>query len=195
MNNYITGSVIKMLREKQRLTQLQLAEKLNVSDKTISKWETGKGFPDISLIEPLAIVLQVSVAELLSGEQIINTNQAANILKSKLYVCPICGNVIHALGDTVISCCGVSLPALDAEAPDEHHEIQIEPVEDEHFITVRHPMTKSHYISFLAYVTSEKFQMIKLYPEGNAECRFRLRGRGYLYCYCNRHGLMVKQIR
>ena len=41
MNNYITGSVIKMLREKQRLTQLQLAEKLNVSDKTISKWETG----------------------------------------------------------------------------------------------------------------------------------------------------------
>ena len=89
----------------------------------------------------------------------------------------------------------MSLPALEAEAPDEHHEIQIEPVEDEHFITVHHSMTKSHYISFLAYVTSEKFQMIKLYPEGNAECRFRLRGRGYLYCYCNRHGLMVKQIR
>ena len=127
--------------------------------------------------------------------QLQNKEKAFRLLRSKLYVCPICGNVIHTLGDTVISCCGVSLPALEAEAPDEHHEIQIEPVEDEHFITVHHPMTKSHYISFLAYVTSEKFQMIKLYPEGNAECRFRLRGRGYLYCYCNRHGLMVKQIR
>ena len=127
--------------------------------------------------------------------QLQNKEKAFRLLRSKLYVCPICGNVIHTLGDTVISCCGLSLPALEAEAPDEHHDIQIEPVEDEHFITVHHPMTKSHYISFLAYVTSEKFQMIKLYPEGNAECRFRLRGRGYLYCYCNRHGLMVKQIR
>ena len=195
MNHYITGSAIRALREQQHLTQAQLAEKLSVSDKTISKWETSRGLPDISLLEPLAQALKVSVAELLTGEQIVNTNRAANMLKSQLYVCPICGNVIHTPGDTVIGCCGVSLPALEAEAPDEHHEIQIEPVEDEHFITVHHPMTKSHYISFLAYVTSEKFQMIKLYPEGNAECRFRLRGRGYLYCYCNRHGLMVKQIR
>ena len=58
MNNYITGAAIKALREKNRLTQQQLAEKLCVSDKAISKWETGKGFPDISLIEPLANVLQ-----------------------------------------------------------------------------------------------------------------------------------------
>lgn len=92
MNNYITGAAIMALREKNRLTQ-QLAEKLCVSDKAISKWETGKGFPDISLIEPLANVLQVSIPELLSGKQIINTNRSANILKSNLYVCPICGNI------------------------------------------------------------------------------------------------------
>ena len=103
MNNYITGAAIRALREKNRLTQQQLAEKLCVSDKAISKWETGKGFPDISLIEPLANVLQVSIPELLSGEQIINTNRSANILKSNLYVCPICGNIFHSTGSAMIS--------------------------------------------------------------------------------------------
>ena len=177
------------------MTQAELANKIDVSSKTISKWETAKGLLDISLIEPLSSALGVSVMELMKGDAVINQNKSANLLSSKLYVCPVCGNVIHTLGDTVISCCGVSLPALEAEAPDEHHEIQIEQVEDEQFITVHHPMHKSHYISFLAYVTSNKFQMMKLYPEGNAECRFRFQGRGYLYCYCNRHGLMMKQVR
>ena len=66
MNNYVTGAVIKTLREKKKMTQSQLAQQLCVSDKTISKWETGKGFPDISLLEPLAKALQLSVPELLS---------------------------------------------------------------------------------------------------------------------------------
>ena len=134
MNNYITGAVIRALREKKRLTQHQLAEKLCVSDKAISKWETGKGFPDISLIEPLANTLQVSLPELLSGEQIINTNRSANILKSNLYVCPICGNIFHSTGSAMISCCGVTLPALEAEQADEEHEIKCEKIEDEFFI-------------------------------------------------------------
>lgn len=126
MNNYITGTAIRALREKKRLTQHQLAEKLCVSDKAISKWETGKGFPDISLIEPLTNILQVSLPELLSGEQIINTNRSANILKSNLYVCPICGNIFHSTGPAMISCCGVTLPALEAEQADEEHEIKCE---------------------------------------------------------------------
>lgn len=176
MSLYVTGNTIKQLREQKKMTQAELADKIDVSSKTVSKWEAAKGLPDISLLEPLSAALGVSVMELMKGDAVINQNRSANLLCSKLYVCPICGNVIHTLGDTVISCCGVSLPALEAEAPDEHHDIQIEQVEDEHFITVHHPMTKFHYISFWAYVTSEKFQRIKLYPEGNAECRFRLRG-------------------
>ena len=137
MNNYITGAAIRALREKKRLTQHQLAEKLCVSDKAISKWETGKGFPDISLIEPLANTLQVSLPELLSGEQIINTNRSANILKSNLYVCPICGNIFHSTGSAMISCCGVTLPALEAEQADEEHEIKCEKIEDEFFISIQ----------------------------------------------------------
>ena len=177
MNNYITGAAIRALREKKRLTQHQLAEKLCVSDKAISKWETGKGFPDISLIEPLANTLQVSLPELLSGEQIINTNRSANILKSNLYVCPICGNIFHS-----------------TEQADEEHEIKCEKIEDEFFISIQHPMTKEHYISFVVYCTGERFESVKLYPESSIEVRFFSRGHGTLYWYCNHHGLFKKRI-
>ena len=54
MDQYVTGMTIKSLREKNKMTQLMLADKLGVSDKTISKWETGKGYPDITLLEPIA---------------------------------------------------------------------------------------------------------------------------------------------
>ena len=194
MNIYVTGNTIKALREQNQLTQTELAERIGVSSKTISKWETAKGLPDISLIQPLARALGISVIELMNGQQILNKNVSANMLRSLFYVCPICGNAIHALGNSVVSCCGITLPALEAEEGDDDHTVTIEDVEDEHFITVAHEMTKSHYISFLAFLTSDRLQMVKLYPEGNAETRLQLRGHGWLYLYCNRHGLMKKRI-
>lgn len=194
MNTYITGTAIRALRESNGLTQAKLGECIGVSSKTISKWETSRGLPDISLLQPLARALGVSLIELMNGENIANRNISCNILRSRLYVCPICGNVIHAAGEAVISCCGVTLPALEAEEPDEDHLLTIENVEDEHFLTVHHPMTKEHYISFLAFATSDQFQLVKLYPEGNPETRMQLRGHGIVYLYCNRHGLMKRRI-
>ena len=195
MNNYVTAGAIKALREKKGLTQNQLAQILNVSDKAVSKWETAKGLPDITLIEPLAAALGVSVPELMSGEKVTNNNVSANLLRAKFYVCPVCGNVIYASGDALISCCGITLPALEASVPDGEHEVKIETVEDESFITVSHSMTKQHYISFAAFATSDRIQLVKFYPEGNAETRMNLRGGGYLYVYCNRHGLMKQKVR
>ena len=194
MNTYVTGNTIKMLREGRNLTQAELADLIGVSSKTISKWETAKGLPDISLLQPLAQALGISVIELMNGQQIMNRNVSANMMRCKFYVCPICGNIIHSAGDALISCCGVTLPALEAEEADEEHAITMEKVEDEQFITIAHPMTKDHFISFLAYVTSDRIQLVKLYPEGNAETRIQLRGMGYLYHYCNRHGLFRMKI-
>lgn len=194
MNSYITGTAIKNLRDAKGITQAELAAQIGISSKTVSKWETAKGFPDISLIEPLAKALGVSVLELMSGDVVTNRNISANMLRSKFYICPICGNIVHTTGDAVISCCGLTLPALEAEEPDAAHCISIENVEDEHFIRVDHDMTKTHYISFLAFVTSDRIQMVKLYPEGNAETRLQLRGRGYLYLCCNKHGLMKQKV-
>jgi len=194
MNTYITGKTIKQLREAKGITQQELSDMIGVSSKAVSKWETARGLPDISLIEPLSQALGVSVMELMSGDAVINKNVSGNMLRSKFYVCPVCGNIIHCTGDTVISCCGIALPSLEAEESDDGHEILIENVEDEHYITVEHPMTKQHFISFMAFVTSDRVQFVKLYPEGDAQTRMQLRGRGILYIYCNRHGLMKKKI-
>lgn len=194
MNTYVTGMTVKQLREARKLTQAELAEKIGVSSKTVSKWETAKGLPDISLLQPLAQALGISLIELMNGEHISNRNISANLLRSKFYVCPVCGNVIHSTGNAVVSCCGITLPALEPEETEEAHHLTIESVEDEHFITIAHPMTKDHYISFLAFVTTDRIQTVKFYPEGNAETRLQLRGMGYLYFYCNRHGLFRKRI-
>ena len=194
MNTYVTGATVKALRETRGMTQAELAEKIGVSSKTVSKWETAKGLPDISLLQPLAQALGVSVIELMNGEPITNRTVSGNLMRCKFHICPICGNVIHALGSALVSCCGVTLPALDAEEGDDAHAVTVEPVEDEHFLTVQHPMTKEHFISFLAFVTCDRMQLVKFYPEGNAETRLQLRGRGYLYWYCNRHGLFRKQV-
>ena len=194
MNHYVTGGTIRRLREEAGKTQAELAAKLCVSDKTVSKWETGRGLPDITLLEPLAAALNISVIELLSGECVANVNRAANMKRSKIYVCPVCGNVIHAAGSTVISCCGVTLPPLEAEEPDGGHELQVEYSDGEYYVTLMHPMSKTHYVSFIAYVTDGSFDMVKLYPEGGAEARFSARGRGEILALCNQHGLIKASV-
>jgi desulfoferrodoxin (superoxide reductase-like protein) len=166
---------------------------LSASDKTVSKWESGRGLPDISLLEPLCGALNVSVAELLSGECVTNRNRCGNMAKSCFYVCPVCGNVIHSMGEGAFSCCGVALPLLESEEDDDAHVIEVEPVENECFVTIHHPMEKTHYISFLAYVTGDRVQTVKIYPEQSAQARFPACGRGMLYAFCNRHGLFSRK--
>ena len=189
MNQYVTGAVIKGLREKHQLTQAELAKKLNVSDKTISKWETAKGYPDISLLEPIAKTFGISITELISGNAINNVNVSANVMRSKFYVCPVCGNSIHSMGEAVIQCHGLILAPCQAEETDENHKIFIERVEDEYYVRIEHDMTKQHYISFVAALSSDKLQMVKLYPEGNPEARVKMNGVKKILFYCNRDGL------
>ena len=189
MNQYVTGEAIRTLRDKNRYTQAELAAKINVSDKAVSKWETGKGYPDITLLEPLAKALNVSITELISGNSVTNTNVSANMFRSKFYVCPVCGNVIHSMGEAVIHCHGVALDPAEEEEPDRQHSVIIEIVEDEYFVRIEHEMTKKHYISFIAALSPDRVQIVKLYPEGNAEARFKLNGVRKICWYCNRDGM------
>jgi ribosome-binding protein aMBF1 (putative translation factor) len=191
IDNYVTGAQIKMLRENKKLTQEELAQKINVTAKAVSKWETGNGFPDISLLESLAAALGISVIELLSGSCVRNQNKNANIAKSKFYVCPVCGNVITSTGEAVISCCGITLPPQTPEESDDDHKINIEVTEDEYFVSLDHPMTKEHYISFIAAVADNGIQFEKLYPEGPCEARFKISRVKKLLAYCNKDGLCL----
>ena len=189
MDRYVTGATIRRLRESRHMTQDELADRIFVTGKAVSKWETGRGFPDVSLLEPLAGALGISVIELLSGEDVRNKNRASNMLRAAFHACPVCGNVIYSIGGAVISCCGVTLPPLEAEAPDGDHALRVDIVEDEYCAAVDHPMSKEHYISFLAAVSDQGVNLVKLYPEGSAEARFSINRVKYLYAYCNRHGL------
>lgn len=189
MNRYITGNTIKKLREKNKLTQSELAGRLSVTDKAISKWETGKGYPDIVLIEEIAKVFNVSITELFSGDMIENTNISSNMEKLKIYVCPVCGNVISSTGEMLVSCHGINLSPLDAEPIDEQHKIDISIIEDEYYVCVRHEMTKSHYISFIMAVSNDRMELKKLYPESSADARFKISGIRKIFFYCNKDGL------
>ena len=189
MNNATIGQAIRTARRNRQLTQSQLAQLLDVSAKTVSKWETGRGLPDVALLQPLADALGLALQTLLGAEAAPNRNLSCNLLRTRFYVCPLCGNILHGTGEATLSCCGIRLSPLEATAPDEEHRLKIENVEDEHYLTLEHPMTKAHFISFLAFLTSDRMTFVKLYPEGPAATRIQLRGHGFLYVYCNRHGL------
>lgn len=195
MNQYVTGLMIKELREKKKMTQKELAEKLSVSDKTVSKWERGQGYPDITLLEPIAKSFSISIAELISGVAVNNTNKAANMMKSKFYDCPVCGNVIHSIGDVDIHCHGIKLEPELAEEADENHKIQIEKIEDEYYVKIENEMSKNHYISFIAAVSDAKIEIEKLYPEQEPQARFKINRVRRILFYCNSDGLFYKDIK
>lgn len=194
MDNYVTGNTIKKLREQKNLTQKELADMILVSDKTVSKWENGRGYPDIGILEQLAKALQINIVELITGEVVKNENVSSNMRKIKYYVCPMCGNVISSIGEVQLSCCGIQLPVLETEDSSVEHGICVERIEHEYFVSVEHDMSKKHYISFIAYVTNDRMQLCKLYPEQNAETRFLIKGHGDIYVYCNKHGLFSMRV-
>ena len=189
MEKNMSGNIIKSMREKKELSQQQLADILGVSDRAVSLWESGAGFPDISLWPPLGQTLGVSPGEFTEGISVPKVNRTGNLLRSKFYTCPVCGNIIWAAGETQMSCCGLAMQALAIEEANAEHSIQVERVEDERLISLDHPMTKSHYIRFLAFVTGDRAEIVRLYPEQSAEARFSIWGSGVAYAYCNHHGL------
>ncbi|MCQ2433625.1 MAG: helix-turn-helix domain-containing protein [Oscillospiraceae bacterium] len=189
------GQMLRTRREAKAMTQSQLAQALSVSDKAVSRWETGRGFPDFTLLSPIAEALGISISELMQGECVTNRNVSGNVMRAKFYVCPNCGNILFSMGECVMTCCGMTLPPLEVEDEAEtDHALQIERVEDDYYVTAAHPMEKSHFLSFLAFVTDDNIQLTKLYPEGAAQARFPLRRDGLLYAYCNRHGLIRLRI-
>jgi transcriptional regulator with XRE-family HTH domain len=171
------------------MTQRQIAEALHVSAQAVSKWECGQGCPDVSLLPALAEIFGVPVERLLSGDLAPNQRETGHMKRLKFYVCPICGNLLTAAGPAELTCCGRKLEPLSARKADDAHEIQIQPVEDEWYVTFAHPMEKDHYIRFVAYVGIERMVLVRLYPEQGGELRLPEMHSGKLYLCCSRDGL------
>lgn len=194
MDNTKIGNLIYKLRKENDLTQAQLAERLTVSDKAVSKWERGNGCPDISIITEMSELFGVDLAELLNGELNSNGELSGNIKNMKLYVCPECSNLITALTETSVSCCGKKLKALTAKKAEDNEKLTVEIIENEYFISSFHEMTKEHFISFVALLTGDSIILKKQYPEWELQTRIPVHSHGTLLWYCNKHGLFYQYI-
>lgn len=190
-----TGALIRQLRTEALLTQKELAEKLCVSDKAVSKWECGNGSPDISLLPELAGILGTDVQTLLTGQTDKNKGDNGNMKKIRFYVCKSCGNIITATSEASVTCCGNRLAALEPQKADEEEMLRVEDIGGELFISSDHEMKKDHYISFAAYVSDSSATVYKQYPEWDMQIRMPLVRTGRLVWYCTKHGLFYQNIR
>ncbi len=206
MNNEKIGSLIFTLRTEKGMTQKQLADVLAISDKTVSKWERGAGCPDISLLRSLCDYFGVDMEKMLDGELAENDFTGGNMKKSKFYICPVCGNVTVTTGEASIRCCGRKLESLEPirlgkkQAADKDAEaelpepLQVEKIEDDWYLTSTHPMGKDNYISFVAFLTGDRLQLVKQYPEWNLQVRIPARGHGMLLWYSTGDGRLYSQL-
>ena len=128
------GKMIGELRRQKGFTQKQLADKMNISDRTISKWERGLGCPDVSLLHELSGLLEVNTEKLLKGDLEPNSADGGNMKRIKFYVCPTCGNILTATCVALVSCCGRMLTALVPKPADEEHRLTVYSVVDEFYV-------------------------------------------------------------
>ena len=185
------GRLIRDLRKARGMTQKEVAESLGVLPKTVSKWETGHGFPDVSAVSCLSEILGVDEKTLLSGSLTQNPEEVGNMKKTKFYVCPKCGGFLWGGGESNVSCCGHVLKPLEAKAEEEGHKASVLDTENDFYVSFGHEMTKEHYISFAAYVCFDRVLVVRLYPEQDSAVRFPKMYGGKLYFYCNNHGMFV----
>lgn len=195
MDSIKTGKLISRLRKGKKLTQRDIAHRLNISPKTISKWECGMGCPDIGVLNELSEILGTTTCDLLEGEISVNKPDTGNLKKSKFYVCTHCGNIISGTSPADISCCSVKLKALSAQrVTDKAHDFEVSETDGEIYVHMEHEMTKQNYITFIAYVTADNICLKKLYPEQGVDVRFTKMGHGCIYCCDNCGKLLYKDI-
>lgn len=190
MNCEQTGQTIRRLRTEKGFTQKELADKMNISDKTVSKWERGLGCPDISVIKELAEIFSVSCETILTGNIESNEPKESSMKNNKYYICPECGSISVCTGNAEIICCSRKLQPLTPVKADESEKLTAEKVEYDWYISSDHPMSKDDYIPFAVYVTGDKMTFYKLYPEWNLSFRIPCAEHGTLMWYERSKGLL-----
>lgn len=194
MDNVKIGRLIYKLRKEKHLTQLQLADQMGISDKAISKWEQGLGCPDVSLLPDLSKIFHVDLEKLLSGKLDTNEVSGGDMKKMNFYICPTCGNMITSMTDTTVSCCGKKLSAIQPQKATEDEKLSVEIIEDDFFITSEHPMTREHYIAFVALLAGDSIMLRKQYSEWGLQVRIPIFAHGRLLWYCTQHGLFYQEV-
>ena len=99
-----TGQLIRRLRLELGMTQRELADRLHICSKTVSKWECGHGFPEVSMFPALSEALNADFSALFSGEIAQKSQDSGNLRRLQFYVCPECGNIITSTSSMAVAC-------------------------------------------------------------------------------------------
>lgn len=188
------GKLISNLRKEKSLTQKEIASALGIQAKTVSKWETGLGCPDISFWADLSTILGVDMKQMMEGEITPNKPDSGNINRVRFYVCPSCMNVMFSTGSASIFCCGRKLEKQIPAEGGEQVKFDRQVVETDYYVTLDHPMKKEDYIAFIAFVKSDRIFFNRLYPEQDSSTRFPLMSGGKIYAYSTTKGLLVYSV-
>ena len=180
MNLKNSALLIKKARKEKNLTQKELASLLFVEAKTISKWETGKGFPDLTYVPKLAEILALDLKSLINGEEENKKTDNGNLKRMKIYLCQNCGNLIWSTSSSDISCCRHKLKPVETGNFLEG-KVSVEIVDDEYSVSVDHPMEKENYVKYMIFNKDNIVEIVRLYPEGQASAVFPRFRRGFLY--------------
>jgi len=187
-----TGHLIRRLRLEMGLTQQELAAQLHICSKTVSKWECGHGFPEVSMFPALSEALNVDFSSLFSGEISSKCKDSGNLRRLHFYVCPTCGNIVTTTSSMSAVCCGKKLQPLTAQRAGE--DVQVTLTDGEYVLSSDHEMRRDHYISFLALCSSDQLLLRKLYPEWDVHLQLPYTPGATLYWYCTKHGLFVQHL-
>ena len=157
-----TGEMIRSLRKEKGLTQQRLADQLRISPKTISKWEQGRGAPDVSLWPALSAILGADMHKLIAGQMQPNRRDGGKVRSARFYVCPYCGSIHWGTGEAEILCCGRRVEALAPAPVPEEWALRGEEIDGEMFVTFQHPMTKAHHVAFAMRKVDERIIIVKM---------------------------------
>lgn len=171
----------------QSLTQAQLAQKVGVVPRTVSKWECGQGIPDITLVTTLSEVLSLSLPALLSGACQSEAKSSGNLSRAHWYYCPRCGTLSFVSGNASIVCCDHPLFPLVIKPCT--FPVRAERDADELLVSGDHAMDKSNYVAFVALQNSETIIMRRLYPESDFLVRIPVIRRAKLLVFSTSEGL------
>lgn len=193
MDNKATGALIAQLRRRTGLTQAQLAMRLCVTAKAVSKWETGAGLPDISLLPALGELLGVEPGRLLGGELPQNAVSSGSMRNSVICYCPACGNLLVVAQRADVSCCGRRLPPLRPVRAEAGERLGVELIDGERVLTAGLPMEKDDYIPFTVWLSPDRVAVFRHFSEWEYRLRLPAYGHGRLIWYRTGPGKAYEQ--
>ncbi len=188
------GNLIKDLRTQNNMTQLELANFLNVTDKAVSKWERNICLPDILVLNKICKHFKLDISSVLSISEETKFSTGENMKSTKYFICKKCSSITMTTGNTKISCCDNVLDETVAIKTTDENRLIITEIDGQRHITSDHPMTKENYIWFIAFVKGGEMSFFKQYPQWEINLYLPKFGHGRLLWYAPDIGLNYMDI-